>query len=113
MPVKLMPRPAPLEMLTIRPNSCAFIDGATACEKKKRGPRIDLNDAIPLFFCNLFQWPAHLTLHATGVIDQDMHGVFSGKDALNEGEHGCAIPYIDSCDFAFAAGIMAELPRFV
>ena len=33
MPVRLMPSPAPLEMLTIRPLSAAFMPGATACEK--------------------------------------------------------------------------------
>src|SRR6185437_6910674 len=30
-PVRLTPRPAPLEMLTIRPERAAFIPGATAC----------------------------------------------------------------------------------
>jgi len=34
MPVRLMPRPAPLEMLTIRPPARALHGGAaTACEK--------------------------------------------------------------------------------
>ena len=40
MPVRLMPRPAPLEMLTTRPKRCCFMPGATACAMKNAPDRL-------------------------------------------------------------------------
>ena len=49
--------------------------------KEKRRPGIDLDDAVPFFFTDLFQRLANLALHAAGVVYQDMHSAFSRENA--------------------------------
>ena len=83
MPVRLIPSPAPLEMLMMRPLRAAFIPGATACERKNAPltftskmlchPRRDLLERAP-----------DLAEHAAGVVDEDVDAAGGGHHVVRE-----------------------------
>ena len=71
MPVRLTPRPAPLEMLTMRPKRAAFMPAQPPGEIERAG-HVHVKDALPLLRRHLLQRPADLPEHAAGVVHEDV-----------------------------------------
>ena len=83
MPVRLTPRPAPDEMLTIRPKPLRFIEGATAWVRKKAPDRLTAKIACQSSSADFLDRPPDLAKDAAGTIDQD---VDAGPVGLDRGD---------------------------
>ena len=72
MPVRLMPRPAPDEMLTMRPQPACFHAGRHRLRHQERAGEVDVEDGLPLAAADLLDRTPDLSEHAAGVVDQDV-----------------------------------------
>ena len=72
MPVRLMPRPAPLEMLTIRPQRLPLHARRHGLRAEERAGEVDVEDRLPVGLADLLERPADLAAHAAGIVDQDV-----------------------------------------
>ena len=72
MPVRLMPSPAPLEMLMIRPPRCCLHPRRHRLRAVEGAGDVDVEDRLPFVGRNLLERPSHLAEHAAGVVHEDV-----------------------------------------
>ena len=72
MPVRLMPSPAPLEMLTMRPNVLLLHAGRHRLGAIEGAGHVDIEDVLPRGRRDFLDRPADLAAHAAGIVHQDI-----------------------------------------
>ena len=85
MPVRLTPRPAPLEMLTIRPQPRPLHAGRDGLRAEEGAGEVDVEDGLPVGLRDLLERPADLAAHAAGIVDQDVDRPPSACGLRHEG----------------------------
>ncbi len=72
MPVMLTLRPAPDEMLTMRPHRCGLHGGGDRPGAEERRGEVGVDDGAPILDGDLLERVMHLAAHAAGVVDEDV-----------------------------------------
>ncbi len=85
MPVRLVARPARLEMVTMRPVPFVFIAGRDRLDEQERALEVGIDDGVEILRAHLFQRPGPLAAHAARDIDQDIGAAGHAHDLGNGG----------------------------
>ena len=72
MPVRLVARPARLEMVTMRPVPFVFMPGRDGLDEQERALEVGIDDGVEIVRAHLFQRRAALAAYAARDIDKDI-----------------------------------------
>ena len=103
MPVRLTPRPAPLEMLTIRPAALPLHARRHGLRAEEGAGEVDVEDGLPVGLADLLERPADLAAHAAGIVDQDVDRARGGDLATTACDR-CAVADVQRCGHGSVPG---------
>ena len=85
MPVRLVARPARLEMVTMRPVAFCLHPGRDSLDEQERALEVGIDDGVEIVRAHLFQRPRPLAAHAARDIDKDIGAAGRAHDLGNGG----------------------------
>ncbi len=103
MPVRLTPRPAPLEMLTMRPEPRRLHGRHDGLRHDEGAGDVDVEDDLPLLRRHVFHRPADLAADAAGIVDQDVDAAARGEHLFDEGRDRVDLGDVDGAYLEAAA----------